>query len=113
MNILGMGPLEVLVVLVLAVLILGPERMISMARTVGKLSRDLAKTNESVRRTFQDLLEDPAEALTRGSAPEAPPDDRVRAHPEAQPRPRRRSPPRDAEPPDAETPAAERSDDAG
>ena len=36
MNFLGMGTLEILVVLLLAFLLLGPERMINAAKTIGK-----------------------------------------------------------------------------
>lgn len=37
MNILGVGPLEIIVVLVFALLVLGPEGMVKAGRTVGKL----------------------------------------------------------------------------
>ena len=37
MNILGMGTLEVLVVLLVAFIFLGPERMVSAARVLGKV----------------------------------------------------------------------------
>lgn len=37
MNILGVGPVEIIVVLVLALLVLGPEGMIRAGRTMGKL----------------------------------------------------------------------------
>lgn len=37
MSFLGMGPIEILVVLLLAFVILGPERMVDVARKLGKL----------------------------------------------------------------------------
>ena len=37
MSILGMGPLEILVILVIAFIILGPDRMIEAARYLGRL----------------------------------------------------------------------------
>ncbi len=40
MNFLGMGTLEILIVLLIAFVILGPERMIDVARVMGKLVRD-------------------------------------------------------------------------
>ena len=47
MSILGMGSLELLVVLLLAFIILGPERMVDAARKLGKLTRELRRmTNE-------------------------------------------------------------------
>ncbi len=37
MSILGMGPLEILVILVIAFIILGPDRMIEAARFLGRM----------------------------------------------------------------------------
>ena len=41
MSILGMGPFEILVVLLLAFIVLGPQRMIDATRQLGKTTRDL------------------------------------------------------------------------
>ncbi len=86
MNILGMGPVELLVVVVIALLVLGPERLVSNMRTFGKLSREFRNKNAGLRRTIQELLEEP---LAPSNA------DEVGAHPEAQPR--RRAPARKPE----------------
>lgn len=43
MNILGMGTLEILVILLLAFIFLGPSRMIDAARILGKASRELRR----------------------------------------------------------------------
>ena len=40
MNILGMGPLEILVIALIAFIFLGPERMTDAARLVGKAIRE-------------------------------------------------------------------------
>lgn len=40
MNILGMGTLEILVILLVAFIFLGPERMVDAARFLGKVVRD-------------------------------------------------------------------------
>ncbi len=48
MNIMGMGMAEIAVVMVVAFLVLGPNRAINVARTAGKLLGDL-------RRTFNDV----------------------------------------------------------
>ncbi len=37
MSILGMGPLEIVVILVIAFIILGPERMVDAARFLGRM----------------------------------------------------------------------------
>lgn len=41
MNVLGVGPLEIVLVLILALLVLGPEGMINGGRQAGKLLRKL------------------------------------------------------------------------
>ncbi|GEM_PF-3111026 len=47
MNFFGMGPLELLVVLVLALVFLGPEKLPEIAAQLGKLYRDIRRmTNE-------------------------------------------------------------------
>ena len=43
MSILGMGPLEVLVILLLAFIFLGPSRMVHAARVLGKASQELRR----------------------------------------------------------------------
>jgi Sec-independent protein translocase protein TatA len=43
MNFGGVGGLELLVIMVVAMLVLGPSRMASTARTLGKVSRELRK----------------------------------------------------------------------
>jgi hypothetical protein len=48
MNFMGMGLLEMGVILLVAFLVLGPSKTIETARTVGKVMRDL-------RRTFADI----------------------------------------------------------
>ena len=50
MNFMGMGVMELGVVLVIAFLVLGPSRSIDMARSAGKLIGDL-------RRSFNDVME--------------------------------------------------------
>ena len=43
MNFLGMGPMEVLIVLLVAFIFLGPERMVDAARMLGKATRELSR----------------------------------------------------------------------
>ena len=44
MNLMGMGPAEIAVILVVGFLVLGPSRAITMARTAGKLVGDVKRT---------------------------------------------------------------------
>ena len=67
MNLMGMGLAEIAVVMVVAFLVLGPNRAINLARTAGKLLGDL-------RRTFNDVanamtLEEKGQAESRQAAP--------------------------------------------
>lgn len=48
MNFMGMGPMELGVIFLISFLVLGPSKSIDLARTAGKMIRD-------VRRTFADL----------------------------------------------------------
>lgn len=56
MNFGGVGGLELLVILVLALLVLGPTRLASSARTLGKLTRELRKGTEAVPNLVEELL---------------------------------------------------------
>ncbi len=72
MNFMGMGMLELGVVLVVAFIVLGPSRSIDMARTAGKVIGEL-------RRTFADLtaavsLEQRQEQESREPEPPAGPE---------------------------------------
>ena len=57
----GMGWMEILVVLVLALVVLGPERMVGVARSAGKAMRELRQTTEDVAHSLS-LDEEPPEA---------------------------------------------------
>ena len=59
MNVMGVGPMELFVVLLVAFLVLGPERMVTSARDVAKTVADLRQTFSSIPRTLDDLLEEP------------------------------------------------------
>jgi Sec-independent protein translocase protein TatA len=48
MTILGMGPLEILVILLIAFIVLGPERMVTTARTLGKVTGELRRMAEGL-----------------------------------------------------------------
>jgi Sec-independent protein translocase protein TatA len=48
LNLFGIGPLEIVVVFLVAFLALGPGKSIEMARTAGKLLRDLRRTFDEV-----------------------------------------------------------------
>lgn len=48
MNFLGMGTLEVLIVLLVAFIFLGPERMVNAGRLLGKMVRELRRMSSEL-----------------------------------------------------------------
>jgi len=73
----GIGTGELLVLLVLALLVLGPERMPRLARDIGKTVGDLRRTSDDLRHEFlnADAIINKAAAIGEpaASAPAAPP----------------------------------------
>ncbi|MGH2472777.1 MAG: twin-arginine translocase TatA/TatE family subunit [Candidatus Limnocylindria bacterium] len=48
----GIGPEELVLLLVIALIVLGPERMPRMARDIGRVVGDLRKTSDQLREEF-------------------------------------------------------------
>jgi sec-independent protein translocase protein TatB len=78
---LGIGAEEVLLILIVALLILGPERLPRVARDVGKVVGDLRRTSDEFREEFlqadkflqaEKLLEKQASTPTPVDEPAAP-----------------------------------------
>ena len=57
MNILGVGSLELLVILVVAMLVLGPTRIVEYGRSLGRISRELRRMSRGIPLTLEQLLE--------------------------------------------------------
>ena len=66
MSFIGMGPLEVLLALVVAFLVMGPQRMIDIAKLFGKALSELRRLNSGL----AEALEDPNEGETGSGEPE-------------------------------------------
>lgn len=58
MSFLGMGPFEIIIILLVAFIFLGPERMADAARTLGKWTSELRRTTAGVRAEMDDLITD-------------------------------------------------------
>jgi sec-independent protein translocase protein TatB len=72
------GPMEILVVAVVALLVFGPEKLPEMARNVGKTISDLRRTAQEMRDEFSTGFDDepsPRTRRTRPAATEDPDDD--------------------------------------
>ena len=66
MDFLGIGSLEVLAILVVAFMVLGPTRMVEVARSLGNFIRDVKRTTGEI----PALLSIEEEAATRRSKEE-------------------------------------------
>jgi Sec-independent protein translocase protein TatA len=57
MEILGIGPMELLLILVIALIVMGPNDMVKTGRTVGKFLRQIVKspTWQAIQQTSRDL----------------------------------------------------------
>jgi len=62
---------EILVLLVVALVVLGPERLPEVLRTVGKILRELRSASNEVMRELTEALED--QPRRPASTPESPP----------------------------------------
>jgi sec-independent protein translocase protein TatB len=72
----SIGPLEILVVAVVALIVFGPERLPDIARTVGRTASNLRRMASEVREEFEfglddDDLEPPASSPPRRRGAEA------------------------------------------
>ncbi|MEE8363663.1 MAG: twin-arginine translocase TatA/TatE family subunit [Dehalococcoidia bacterium] len=69
MNFLGVGTMELIVVLGLALLILGPKRMIEASRSAGKLMRDLRRQRDEFTGLVMSQFEDEDEPAPAAPEP--------------------------------------------
>ena len=102
MNIMGVGGLELLVVVIVAVLVLGPTRVAEYGRTLGKLIGELRRASEGIPAVFENLIDErKAQTEDEEEAADEPPPPPEGSLP--QPRrqtPRREPPPQDSTPPE-------------
>ena len=72
---LNIGPQELLIILVIALIVVGPQRLPALGRSIGRGLRELRKAQDEVKRTIQVNLDDD------------PPNGRSGAHPTGRVRP--------------------------
>ncbi len=75
---LNIGPQELLVILVIALVVVGPHRLPELGRSIGHWVRELRKAQDEVKRTIRVGLDDPtgepvAGPTGNGDTPAAPP----------------------------------------
>ena len=52
---IGIGPTEIVVILIVALVVIGPEKMPELARALARLMRDLRSAMDEVRGQFEEL----------------------------------------------------------
>jgi Tat protein translocase TatB subunit len=57
----GIGTGEILIILVIALLVLGPKELPKVARTIGKAMRELQRTKDEIRQSIDTEFEDSGE----------------------------------------------------
>jgi sec-independent protein translocase protein TatA len=85
---LNISPQELLLILLVALLVVGPRRLPDLGRSLGKGIRELRKAQDEVRKTIQVNMDDepPTHARRPASLPDASSadgEDQVPAHPDA------------------------------
>ncbi len=55
---LNIGPQELFIILVIALLVVGPQRLPALGRSIGRGLRELRKAQDEVKRTIQVNLDD-------------------------------------------------------
>jgi Tat protein translocase TatB subunit len=71
MDIFGIGAPELLVILVIALIVLGPERLPDLARTIGRTVYEFRKVTNEATSVFREVI-DTAQIETRPGAPPEP-----------------------------------------
>ena len=69
MTFLGMGPLEVMIILVVAFIVLGPQRMIDAAKLLGKATREVRRMSQGLTDALDETMEEPRVHRPGGHTP--------------------------------------------
>lgn len=65
----NVGPAEILVILVVALLIFGPDKLPEIGRQIGRATREFRRMQASLRDEVRDVLEPPAQAAQPPTLP--------------------------------------------
>ena len=77
MNLFGIGNMEILIVLVVALMVLGPSRMVDMARSMGKLWNDAQRMLRAAADAATVKLDEPLSMSAPPRDPVPPPEDAI------------------------------------
>ncbi len=62
MNFLGIGPLELLLIIVVAIILLGPQKMMETARSAGKIFTEFRSKTEEAKNAINEALDNNEQA---------------------------------------------------
>ncbi len=70
MNLFGIGPGELLLILILALIVFGPRRLPEIGRSLGQMMRELREASEDITEQFRQEMEAPSDEreATSGTA---------------------------------------------
>ena len=85
MNILGMGPAELLLVLALALIVFGPDKLPDIARQLGKVVGEFRRVSSDVTRELQRSIQEEPPASGPRIVRQAPPSGPTPVQPAASP----------------------------
>jgi len=69
-NFLNVGPWELTVILIIAILLVGPRRMVEIGRTIGRVTRQLRRFSNEFTSTLQAEVMATEHAATAGESPQ-------------------------------------------
>jgi len=69
-NFLNVGPWELTVILIIAILLVGPRRMVEIGRTIGRVTRQLRRFSNEFNSTLQAEVMATEHAATAGESPQ-------------------------------------------
>jgi sec-independent protein translocase protein TatA len=102
---MNLGPAEILVILVIALLVFGPARLPEIGRQVGRGVRELRKFQDIVKRDLDEVLADDTTEAPKGDPPPTLPPKAIEAPSEPSAAP----PPASTPPPSPPSPSGETS----
>ena len=80
----GLNPLEIILILAVALIVIGPERLPEVMRVAGKLMRELRLASNTVLHELTEVLDEPpakvqppAPMAEKSAAPSEPPPDKT------------------------------------